>query len=88
MLVVVSDVFRCRDILAELEDGRATFEALAAKHSTCPSGKRSRGDLGKFGKGQMVKEFDEVAFDPACVTVPVLSWFTNAGLTAVELALK
>ena len=67
-----------RDLLAELEDGDGdtTFEALAAKHSTCPSGKRSRGDLGKFGKGQMVKEFEEVAFDPACVATLTIfySW--------------
>ncbi|MCA9422759.1 MAG: peptidylprolyl isomerase, partial [Nitrospira sp.] len=33
----------------------------AKEHSTCPSGKQG-GDLGEFGPGQMVKEFDEVVF--------------------------
>jgi len=34
---------------------------VAKEHSTCPSGK-SGGDLGSFGKGQMVPEFDAVIF--------------------------
>ena len=37
------------------------FGELAKAHSTCPSGK-SGGDLGSFGPGQMVPEFDEVVF--------------------------
>ena len=34
---------------------------VAMEHSKCPSGK-SGGDLGTFGPGQMVKEFDEIVF--------------------------
>lgn len=37
------------------------FADLARKHSLCPSGKKG-GDLGEFGRGQMVPEFDKVVF--------------------------
>lgn len=37
------------------------FAALAKTHSDCPSGQQG-GDLGSFGRGQMVKEFEETAF--------------------------
>lgn len=50
-------------IKKQIEDG-ADFAELAKEHSTCPSAK-SGGDLGTFPQGQMVKEFDQVVFDPA-----------------------
>lgn len=42
-------------------DGGADFAEVAREHSNCPSG-RQGGELGEFGPGQMVPEFDQVVF--------------------------
>ena len=47
-------------VLEELNTGK-DFKELARKYSTCPSRKRG-GDLGFFGRGRMVKEFEKAAF--------------------------
>lgn len=47
-------------IMEELKGG-AKFETLAKKYSTCPSGKRG-GNLGSFGRGQMVKAFETATY--------------------------
>jgi peptidyl-prolyl cis-trans isomerase C len=59
--ILVSSEAECLELKAKLEAG-AEFESLAAQHSSCPSGK-SGGNLGEFGPGQMVKEFDQVVFN-------------------------
>jgi len=58
--ILVSDKQICEDLKTQIESG-ADFAALAKDHSQCPSGKQG-GDLGEFGPGMMVKEFDEVVF--------------------------
>jgi foldase protein PrsA len=47
-------------ILERLEKGES-FSEVAKQVSQCPSGKRG-GDLGWFGHGQMVREFEKAAF--------------------------
>ncbi len=49
-----------QDLKAKL-DGGADFAELARAHSDCPSGEDG-GDLGRFGKGMMVGEFEQAAF--------------------------
>lgn len=48
------------DLKAQIQSP-ADFTRLAAKHSSCPSG-REGGSLGTFGPGDMVPEFDAVVF--------------------------
>jgi len=43
-------------------DGGADFQKLANEHTSDPSGKTNGGDLGWFGPGQMVPEFDKAVF--------------------------
>ncbi len=58
--ILVDSEEKCLELKAEIENG-ASFADIAKKSSSCPSG-QSGGDLGTFGPGQMVKEFDEVVF--------------------------
>ena len=44
-----------------LKSGQKTFSKLAEEKSQCPSGRKG-GDLGWFGRGRMVREFENAAF--------------------------
>ncbi len=48
------------EIIDRIQAGE-NFKELAKQYSICPSKKRG-GDLGEFGRGQMVKEFEKAAF--------------------------
>ena len=58
--ILVSDKTTCEDLKSRIEGG-ADFAALAREHSECPSGQEG-GNLGEFGPGMMVREFDTVVF--------------------------
>ncbi len=51
----------------------SNFAKMADKYTEDPSGKGKGGDLGTFGRGRMVPEFEEVAFTqkPGTVSAPV-----------------
>lgn len=73
--ILVDTEEQCRELKTQIENG-ADFAELAKEHSNCPSG-RSGGELGTFGPGQMVREFDEVVFsaDVGSVQGPVKTQF-------------
>ena len=58
--ILVDSEAQCETLKSEIEAG-ADFAEVARQHSKCPSG-HDGGDLGEFGRGQMVREFDEVVF--------------------------
>jgi len=59
--ILVETEDACQNLKNQIEAG-ADFGDLARQHSQCPSGKQG-GDLGQFGQGQMVPEFDRVVFN-------------------------
>lgn len=58
--ILVSTEAECLQLRDRINAGE-DFAKVARAHSTCPS-KAQGGDLGQFGPGMMVKEFDEVVF--------------------------
>lgn len=58
--ILVQTEEECLALLQQIQEG-AGFAEIAMEHSGCPS-KAQGGDLGQFGPGQMVPEFDQVVF--------------------------
>ena len=73
-LLVKTEV-QCLEIKAQIEAG-TDFAEAAKQHSSCPSSAQG-GDLGEFGPGMMVPEFDAVVFSAPINTVqgPVKTQF-------------
>ncbi len=58
--ILVDSEEKCNELKTAIEGG-ADFAQVAKENSSCPSS-RDGGNLGSFGRGQMVKEFDDVVF--------------------------
>jgi len=59
--ILVDDLAAAEKIIEEINAG-LTFEDAAQKYSKCPSSAKG-GELGFFGKGAMVPEFEKAAFE-------------------------
>ncbi len=58
--ILVDSEEQCIQLKQAIENG-SDFAQVAKENSRCPSS-RDGGNLGTFGRGQMVREFDEVVF--------------------------
>jgi peptidyl-prolyl cis-trans isomerase C len=75
--ILVKEEELANKLLEDIKSGKISFEDCAKESSTCPSGKMG-GALGAFGRGQMVKEFEDAAFsmNPGDITdAPVKTQF-------------
>jgi peptidyl-prolyl cis-trans isomerase C len=83
--ILVDSEAKCQTLIDEIKGG-ADFAAVAKEHSSCPS-KRDGGNLGTFGKGQMVPEFETACFEGKVGEVqgPIKTQF---GYHAVEVTAR
>ncbi|MBR9678481.1 MAG: peptidylprolyl isomerase [Nanoarchaeota archaeon] len=58
--ILVKTEEKAKELLEKINAGES-FSKLAQEHSECPSGKKG-GGLGWFGRGMMVKPFEQEAF--------------------------
>lgn len=82
ILFKIADPTKEKDALKKANDLRSklttdNFADMAKKHTDEAPGKKSGGDLGWFGKGRMVKEFEDTAFKlrPGQISGPIKSQF-------------
>lgn len=73
--ILIDTEEKANEIIEEMKQG-LSFEEAATKYSSCPS-KQAGGSLGEFGRGQMVKEFEDAVFAMADgeVSEPVKTQF-------------
>ncbi len=80
--ILVEDLAKAEEIIEEIKSGLSFAEA-AEKYSKCPSSQKG-GELGFFGKGAMVPEFEKAAFELALdeISEPVK---TNFGYHIIKV---
>lgn len=73
--ILVDDKEKAEKIKSDIDNG-ANFAEVAKAESSCPS-KEAGGDLGYFGKGMMVKEFEDACFntESGTITDPIKTQF-------------
>lgn len=83
--ILVDNEEKANDIHKQIVDKEISFEDAAVQFSTCPSSQQG-GDLGEFGRGQMVPEFEEAVFalKPGEMSKPVQTQFGHHIILAGE----
>lgn len=73
--ILVNTLTEAMNYYEQIKGGQ-DFDLVAKNYSSCPSG-QGGGDLGLFGKGQMVKPFEDAAFglEVGQLSLPVQTQF-------------
>ena len=58
--ILVASLEQAQQLHSQINEG-SDFATLAQQHSTCPS-RSAGGNLGQFGRGMMVKPFEDATF--------------------------
>ncbi len=85
--ILVKSEEEANEILANIKDGKISFEDAAKEYSSCPS-KENGGNLGDFGRGQMVPEFDTAVFEMAEGEISAAPVKTQFGYHIIKLVKK
>ena len=85
--ILVDSEEKAKAIYEEIASGAKTFEDAAREYSSCPS-KESGGNLGDFGRGQMVPEFDKAVFEMEIGEITAEPVKTQFGYHLIKLVSK
>jgi len=85
--ILVKTEEEANKILEDINSGKISFEDAAKEYSTCPS-KENGGNLGDFGRGQMVPEFDSAVFSMAEGEITAAPVKTQFGYHLIKLVKK
>ena len=85
--ILVETEEKAKEIYSEIASGKKSFEDAAKEYSSCPS-KENGGNLGDFGRGQMVPEFDTAVFEMEVGTVTETPVKTQFGYHLIKLNSK
>lgn len=85
--ILVDSADAALDILAKINSGEMSFEDAAIQYSSCPS-KANGGNLGDFGRGQMVPEFDKAVFEMEVGEISKVPVQTQFGYHLIKLNAK
>ena len=85
--ILVDSEEKALELLAKINAGEISFEDAARENSTCPSGQNG-GNLGDFGKGQMVPEFDSAVFAMEVGEISAAPIKTQFGYHLIKLNAK